>query len=130
MIRSAAPTDLPLIAAIQAASPEASQWKPEDYLGYSCCLADDAAFIVTREVAPGEFEILNLAVTPSARRQGHAKALLAHVLRASGTWFLEVRASNSAALRLYESTGFLPIGSRQNYYGGSQESAIVMRYQK
>jgi [ribosomal protein S18]-alanine N-acetyltransferase len=130
-IRSAGPEDLPIIAAIQAASPEASQWKPEDYLNHNCLMADQAAFIVTRQVAPGEHEILNLAVAPSARRAGLARALLMHVLqRSPGSWFLEVRGSNHAAIRLYESTGFRSSGIRHNYYSSSPESAIVMHFQK
>lgn len=129
-IRPAGPDDLPAIAAIQAASPEASQWKAEDYLAYTCLLADDAAFIVTRQLVPGEHEILNLAVAPQARRRGLARALLAYVLAAPGDWFLEVRESNSAAIGLYESTGFRRFGTRPGYYGASSESAIVMHYQK
>lgn len=121
---------MPAIAAIQAASPEASQWKAEEYLGYTCLLADDAAFIVTRQLAPGEHEILNLAVAPKARRKGVARALLTHVLATPGDWFLEVRESNSAAIGLYESTGFQRFGTRPGYYGASSEAAIVMRYQK
>jgi ribosomal protein S18 acetylase RimI-like enzyme len=167
-IRPAGPDDLPAIAAIQAASPEASQWKPEDYLSYTClvfaCPLADArgsvqrvqdgpqvstqnrdrqgadsrkpiqAFIVTRRLAPGENEILNLAVAPTARRSGIARALLNHALSASpGTWYLEVRASNRAAIQLYESAGFRASGSRPGYYGGyyaqSPEPAIVMHFQ-
>ncbi len=130
-IRRAVPDDLAAIAAIQAASPEASQWKPADYLNYACWVADDQAFIVTRDLAPDEHEILNLAVAPSARRVGLARALLAHVLQpGSGAWFLEVRASNHPAIRLYESTGFRSSGTRQGYYRDSPEPAIVMHFQK
>lgn len=129
-IRLAGPEDLRAIAAIQAASPEASQWRAEDYLAHTCLVADDAAFIVTRQLAPGEHEILNLAVAPEARRTGLARALLAHVLATPGDWFLEVRESNAAAIGLYESTGFRRFGTRPGYYGASSETAIVMRYQK
>ena len=130
-IRPAGPEDLPLIAGIQAASPEASQWEPGDYLAYTCLIADDVAFIVTRQLAPDEHEILNLAVAPSARRSGLARALLTHVLQAfPGSWFLEVRASNLPAIRLYESTGFRASGTRRDYYRDSPETAIVMHFQK
>ena len=50
--------DLAAIAAIQAASPEAAQWNPADYLKHDCRVADVnscvAGFLVTRQVAPGE----------------------------------------------------------------------------
>ena len=63
--------DLPAIAAIQQASPEAAQWSPEDYLGYDClvaiCNGAIAGFLVTRTLVPGEQEILNLAVAPGWR---------------------------------------------------------------
>ena len=43
--------------------------------------------------------------------------------------FLEVRASNHSAYRLYERYGFNEIGRRRNYYpaaGGGSEDALVM----
>ena len=125
------PADLSSVAAIQNASPEASQWKPEDYLQYEAWIAEPGtAFIVTRTVAPGEHEILNLAVAPEARRMGIGRALLRHVLEGSpGSWFLEVRESNLSAIKLYESTGFRASGRRSGYYSGSSELAIVMHYQ-
>jgi ribosomal protein S18 acetylase RimI-like enzyme len=42
---------------------------------------------------------------------------------------LEVRPSNTSALRLYERMGFLRVGLRRRYYpaqGGTREDAIVM----
>jgi len=132
-IRTARFTDLGPLAAIQAASPEAAQWNPLDYLKYDCRVADVescvAGFLVFREVAPDEREILNLAVDPAERRKGIAGRLLSEVLAvAKGTWFLEVRASNAAALQLYESAGFHRAGRRRNYYYEPAEDAIVMRF--
>ena len=42
--------------------------------------------------------------------------------------FLEVRASNSSAIRLYEKKGFNEIGIRKNYYKiiDGKEDAILM----
>jgi ribosomal-protein-alanine N-acetyltransferase len=132
-IRTARLADLAAIAAIQAASPEAAQWNPADYLKHDCLVADVnscvAGFLVTREVAPGEREILNLAVDPAERRTGVARKLLADALaRAGGAWFLEVRASNVAAIRLYEAAGFHRAGRRPQYYSEPPEDAIVMRF--
>jgi ribosomal protein S18 acetylase RimI-like enzyme len=39
--------------------------------------------------------------------------------------FLEVRESNLAARRLYETSGFSESGRRQSYYQQPQEDAIV-----
>ncbi len=130
-IRDATSADLPRIAAIQAASPGAAQWTPSDYLAHRCrvALLDDriAGFLVTRETAPGECEILNLAVDPTLRRRGIARTLLEAGLAATpGAWFLEVRESNTAAQALYGSLGFSPAGRRPNYYGEPAEAAIVL----
>lgn len=131
-IRPASSEDLDAIGKIQAASPQASQWAPQDYLAYRCIVieldGEVAGFLVSRETGPGEREILNLAVDPSARRKGLARALLAHELHArAGECFLEVRASNVEALSLYQSIGFHEVTVRYNYYANPPESAIVMR---
>ncbi len=57
-----------------------------------------AGFLVWRQTAPDEVEILNLAVDTAFRRQGIAKALLAGLPACDV--FLEVRESNLPALRL------------------------------
>jgi len=132
-VRQAAEVDLEAIGRIQAASPTAARWRPKDYLGHLCLVAEEsggiAGFIVAREAA-GEYEILNLAVAPDRRRRGVGRQLLSALLgRVSGPVFPEVRASNRAARRLYESCGFHPVGIRENYYRDPTESAIVMRFQ-
>ena len=108
---------------IQASSPEAAQWDPASYLDHDCRVATRLTggpgdlvlgFLVVRQTTPGENEILNLAVDPAARRTGVARGLLEDALaRTRGLWFLEVRASNAAALRLYESAGFERAGRRR-----------------
>ena len=132
-IRPARYTDLAAIDTIQSTSPEAVRWNPTDYLKHDCRVCDlnscVAGFLVTRTVAPGEHEILNLAVDPGERRSGIARRLLADALeRAKGVWFLEVRASNQAAIRLYESAGFRRAGLRPQYYYEPAEDGIVMRF--
>jgi ribosomal-protein-alanine N-acetyltransferase len=132
-IRPAHPGDLPAIVRIQAASPEAAQWAPVSYLECECLVVDDErhevlGFLVIREIAPDEHEILNLAVAPAARRRGVARLLLKRALERSGAWFLEVRQSNLPAIQLYESAGFERVGKRENYYRDPPGSAIVMKF--
>jgi ribosomal protein S18 acetylase RimI-like enzyme len=136
-MRRATREDLDAITTIQAMSPEASQWQPSEYLQYDCVVAiaeeKVAAFLVSRETAPGEREILNLAVDPLWRRRGMARQLLERELsRPKTQWFLEVREFNAGARRFYESLGFRPAGRRENYYRslgqGSPEGAIVMTF--
>jgi ribosomal protein S18 acetylase RimI-like enzyme/glycosyltransferase involved in cell wall biosynthesis len=131
-IRKATAADLPAIAAIQSASPEASQWTPESYLNHDCQVAmvdgRVAGFLATRKTAPGEGEILNLAVDPLIRRSGIARILMETLLASDrGDWFLEVRESNAAAVNLYKTLGFCTAGRRENYYHDPPEAAIVMR---
>ncbi len=128
-IRAAIDDDLPAIAAIQGASPEASQWS---YLDYDClvAVADGrvVGFLVTRATAEDEGEILNVAVEPSFRRAGIGRILMETLLEKDRkTWLLEVRESNYRAINLYKTLGFLPSGRRENYYHEPAEAAIVMR---
>ncbi len=131
-IRPATLSDLEAIGRVQSLCPEASHWPPAEYLAYQCLVAETPegllGFVVAREVAPLEHEILNLAVVPQARRKGIARRLLA-ALEAppNGMVFLEVRASNSGAQKFYQRLGFQKVGERPNYYEGPLESAIVMR---
>ena len=91
--------------------------------------SDVVGFLLTREVGPGEREILNLAVSQYYRRQGIARSLMEEELgRVKGTWFLEVRASNSHAFNLYKQLGFITVGQRERYYQDPPEAAIVMRF--
>ena len=107
-----------------------------DYLGFDCtdCRPEDRTTPPPASCFPAklqkvEREILNLAVSPSARRKGVALRLLEHELdRGKGSWFLEVRESNRTAIALYESVGFRPVGRRKEYYNDSHEAGIVMSF--
>lgn len=128
-IRPFQPADLARVREIQMASPEASQWGVDGYqcivIGESCVMG----FLLSRQLAPDEHELLNIAVHPQARRQGHARQLLQHALKQSpGSWYLEVRKSNSAARRLYEAVGFQVCGHRPAYYHNPPETGIVMKF--
>ncbi|HEX9562435.1 MAG TPA: ribosomal protein S18-alanine N-acetyltransferase [Gemmatimonadaceae bacterium] len=79
-----------------------------------------------------ESELANLAVAREVQRGGIGRQLLAAGIRAAAAqgcrqMFLEVRASNAAAIALYESLGFRPVGRRPRYYVRPVEDAIIMR---
>lgn len=78
-----------------------------------------------------ECHILNLAVHPDYRRCGIAKALLSNIIQELSEeeckfFYLEVRASNYAARRLYEKFGFKTVGIRKRYYINPTEDAVIM----
>lgn len=78
-----------------------------------------------------ECHILNLAVHPDYRKQGIATALVEHILEqlklhACRFLYLEVRASNYAARKLYQGFGFKIVGTRKNYYVAPVEDAVIM----
>jgi ribosomal-protein-alanine N-acetyltransferase len=78
-----------------------------------------------------EGELGNIAVIPHAQGHGIGRALLAAALREGWTRgaanvYLEVRASNAGALRLYERAGFAELGRRHSYYTDPVEDAILM----
>lgn len=82
----------------------------------------------------GEAHILNVSVHPHFQGMGLGRELLREMMEhAEGEsairMFLEVRASNLAAKRLYEAHGFSVVGQRKAYYPAQQgrEDALVLR---
>ncbi len=93
---------------------------PRRLVGYIC------VWLVADEV-----QIFNLAVDPALRRRGIGRRLLLAALqhaclRNARVALLEVRRSNHAAQKLYQSVGFRPFGTRPNYYEGLREPAVLM----
>ena len=78
-------------------------------------------------------DVQNIIVNQPYRGQGMGRNLLQTLtqdLMRQGvkSIFLEVRASNRAAVKLYQSTGFVHIQKRRNYYpgvDGKREDAFV-----
>lgn len=138
-IRLMEPSDVPEVVQIEKLSfstpwSELSFYK-EIYNPRSLCLVAElereiGGYICLRRVID-ECHILNLAVHPLKRRQEIATALLQGALNSEYAGlcryiYLEVRASNIPARRLYEKFGFRIVGIRRNYYINPLEDAIVM----
>lgn len=90
------------------------------------------AYAAYRSIPP-EAELLHIAVAQTHRRQGIARGFLIAVqteLQACGirTIHLEVRKSNQAAIRLYQSLSYKASGQRRDYYQNPREDAILMTY--
>jgi len=75
----------------------------------------------------------NVAVLPDYRRQGIARRLIEVFCRFGEANLafltLEVRASNEAAIALYEHLEFAPVGHRKAYYEKPKEDAVLMTRQ-
>ncbi len=138
-IRKMKADDLESVASI-AAAVFAAPWSKQ---GFAEALPmENACFLVAQEgeeilgycglfLAADEGEILNVAVSPAFQGRGVADRMLTALLvegERSGVhrFFLEVRVSNVAAIRLYQKHGFSIQGIRKNFYAESQEDAYVM----
>ena len=80
----------------------------------------------------GEADVMNVAVDPARRGCGIGRMLmdgLQNALKAQSVYSLtlEVRPSNTAAIALYESLGYLQVGRRPNYYHKPKEDALILR---
>jgi [ribosomal protein S18]-alanine N-acetyltransferase len=138
-LRLATATDLPAILAIEHASfllpwkeaafhselrnPYSHVWVAEEgthIIGYAC-----AWFI------HDEGQVVNVAVLPQYRRSGIGKTLIRHIIQEARTrgvltLSLEVRNSNHAALKLYQSFGFQKVGVRKHYYENNEDAVLMV----
>ena len=79
-----------------------------------------------------EADLMNLAVDPTLRRQGVARALLISLMarlydRGARSLTLDARVGNVPALALYAALGFEIVGRRKNYYEKPREDAYILR---
>ena len=82
-------------------------------------------------LAPDDGQITNIAVHPDHRRNGYGNAVLHALLRHAKdakleSVSLEVRVSNTAAIKMYEAAGFAEMGRRKGFYQKPTEDALVM----
>lgn len=138
--RSAALDDVSAIVAIERATfsdpwSETSVRRLFDNEGACVRVATQGAEVVGYGViwvVADEAELANLAVATSVRGRGVGALLLDALLREAAArgataTHLEVRASNRAAVALYESRGFEVSGRRKGYYSAPVEDALLMR---
>jgi [ribosomal protein S18]-alanine N-acetyltransferase len=79
-----------------------------------------------------EVHLLNVAVAPAARRAGVGRALVEDIVayarsHAAVKILLEVRASNAAAIALYEALGFERFNVRKRYYDDGEDGVEMVR---
>ncbi len=82
-------------------------------------------------ILDGDAHITTVAVAPNSQRRGLGDALMRHLFAAAmanncAGVTLEVRASNTAAIALYEKHGMVSAGIRPGYYADDGEDAMIM----
>jgi [ribosomal protein S18]-alanine N-acetyltransferase len=105
-------------------------------VGYVCRVVSTPQLLMGYGVmscGAGEAHILNLCIGETFRCRGLGRSLMLSLLERAaalgvGEAFLEVRPSNTAAIRLYLSMGFVQVGVRRGYYqalGGREDAAVL-----
>ena len=139
-LRDMQETDVPAILAIERVAYE-FPWSEVILrdcfkFGYTCKVYESAESIIGYgiiSIGAGECHFLNICIAPPLQKHGHGARLVAHLLQVARqararTALLEVRASNTAAFRLYDKMGFNEIGVRKGYYPArvGREDALVL----
>ena len=140
-VRSATAADVGAVMRIERASFPTDAWTES---AMRQTFADGDAFVAEDErgvvgygavLAPpgsGDADVLTIAVAEAARGEGTGAALLERMVavaaeRRASRVFLEVRADNPVAQRLYATRGFEAVGRRAHYYQPDDVDAVVMR---
>jgi ribosomal-protein-alanine N-acetyltransferase len=141
-IRQMTEADVPAVVAVERSSYQ-FPWSEGIFrdcvrVGYTCRVATIGDIVVGHgimSVGAGEAHILNLCVGEAFRCRGIGRRMLDYLLdRAAAAGadeaFLEVRPSNTSAIRLYQSMGFVHVGVRRGYYqavGGREDAAVLKK---
>jgi len=140
LVRRARREDYPAFAAIEAGHPGHPAWgvngfEGEERNGHSVTLAAEcdgavAGFINFWMLRP-QVQLNTLAVGRAYLRRGVAKALIGKLTEYAAKSLcrdvdLEVNEHNAAAIALYSSLGFVPVGRRPKFYNGADD-AVLMR---
>jgi ribosomal-protein-alanine N-acetyltransferase len=140
-IRPIGEPDIPAVVALERES-HFTPWTERNFrdaiaagnLGLAGCSDGALVAMAILQIAAGEAELLTMAVRRDMRRRGCGRQLLNELIvravtyGASAMW-LEVRVSNTPAIGLYRSAGFVDIGRRKDYYATAEgrEDAMMMR---
>ena len=139
LVRPMQKEDVPAISKLEEEA-FSMPWKPEDFLDmvdregslYVTALCDGKVIGccgVTN--ACGDGDINNVVVAEEWRGQGVGKKMLETLMEwgkriGIENYTLEVRVSNTPAIRLYESLGFESAGIRPGFYDRPKEDASIM----
>jgi ribosomal-protein-alanine N-acetyltransferase len=141
-LRAMTDADLPDVLALEPVLFPEEPWSEEAYreeladstgTRHYVVIEDDGRFAgwAGLAAAGGQADVLTIGVRPELQGRGLGARLLTALLdeaaaRGCPEVFLDVRADNDPAKRLYERFGFTPVGVRKRYYQPSGVDAIVM----
>ncbi len=106
---------------------------PQTFLLFDPLDAETWNALALARVIGGVAELFYIFIVPSARRRGLAASLLKDFEREAKTLYqaesvmLEVRASNAAAIRLYEKFSYECIHMRKRYYQNGEDALIYSK---
>lgn len=139
VIRPMEREDVPAVSSLEEAA-FSMPWSPEDFLElvdregslYVVAVLDGAIIGccgVTN--ACGDGDINNVVVDERYRGKGVGRIMLGTLLELGHgigivNYTLEVRVSNTPAIRLYEGLGFMSEGIRPGFYDKPKEDAMIM----
>jgi ribosomal-protein-alanine N-acetyltransferase len=144
-VRRATAEDIPAIVAIEDVSfadpwdesvfREALTWYPTTYF-VAVCDGSVEGFVVGGLEDTGENiygHLCNIGVSPRYRRRGIGKLLVRRVehqvaLELATGVQLEVRVSNTGALRFYQGMGYRPVFAIDQYYANGEDALVMMKW--
>lgn len=136
--------DVSAMTAVCASAFSDESWKENrlqscfgvNYRVFGVKVAEHLCGFVILYLGVDDADLICIAVEPAQQGTGLGQLLLEHayeLLRDFGLQqlFLEVRVSNTKAIRFYEKQGFKQVNIRKRYYrcdDGSREDAVVMSF--
>lgn len=141
---AATPDDLDDIWALERELFPLDAWTPEMIREELSFIPDTREYVVGRVTAPGhqlvgyggiavfgpDSDLMTFAIEPSFQRRGLGTQFLDQLLgiareRGCSHMFLEVRADNQTALRLYQRAGFVAGERRRRYYRDGGDAVLM-----
>ncbi len=139
IIRRMRECDIPRVYEIERESFD-DAWDEESF-AYSIGSAHDYGIVAVKDdivcgflimrISFDTADIINVCVAEDYRHEGMGTGLLKDALSYGAQmsiirYILEVRKSNSPAVKLYENEGFVTQGIRKTYYSNPVEDALIM----